>query len=149
MESIAALVSAILSPLIWVLSTIFAILWWVVSYLLWAILWLLLPFALVAFVALRMAEKILGPEMVRAWIKRQSLKFGAGTWVRARRLTFALGALPLRVLGYLVIYTIWHSIIGLFWKPRWHPWTRAWNKRWKPAKVVRRKSPTPKATKAV
>ena len=51
---------------VWLLGWVLSILWWIVSYLLWAVLWLLLPFALVAFVALRVAEKVLGPDMVRA-----------------------------------------------------------------------------------
>lgn len=122
----------ILSPIVWLLGWLFAILWWIASYLLWAIVWLLLPFAIVAFIAIRVAEKMLGPDMVRAWLKKQSLKFGAGTWVRVRGLAFAVTALPLRVLGWLIVYTVWHSLISLFWKPRWHPWTRAWGKRWKP-----------------
>ena len=125
-------IGALLSPIIWALSWVFSILWWVVSYLLWAILWLALPFALVAFIVLRVAESVLGPAAVRTWVKAQSMKFGAGAWVRARRLTFALGALPLRVLGWLVVYTVWHSIVSLIWKPRWHPWPRAWAKRWRP-----------------
>jgi hypothetical protein len=74
----------------------------------------------------------LGPDLVRGWVKTQSMKYGAGAWVRARRLLFALGALPLRVLGWLIVYTLWHSIVSLAWKPRWHPWPRAWAKRWKP-----------------
>jgi hypothetical protein len=123
----------ILSPILWLLGWLFAVVWWLASYLLWAIVWLLLPFALVAFVAMRLAEKMFGPEVVRAWVKKQSLKFGAGTWDRARRLMFALTALPFRVLVWLTVYTVWHSIVSLFWKPRWHPWTRAWDKRWKPA----------------
>lgn len=140
------LILILLSPFIWLLSWIFAVLWWIATYLLWAIIWLLLPFAIVAFVAIRVAEKALGPEVVRAWLKKQSLKFGASTWQRVRRVAFALTALPARVLGWLVVYTVWHSIISLFWKPRWHPWARSWDKRWKPpAKRARRVSTTAKA----
>lgn len=128
----------ILSPIIWLLGWVLAIVWWIVSYLLWAVVWLVLPFVLVAFIAMRAAEKMFGAEVVRAWVKQQSLKFGAGTWHRVRRWSFALTALPLRVLGWLVVYTIWHSLISLFWKPRWHPWTRAWGKRWKPRQPARR-----------
>lgn len=138
------IISAILSPIVWLLGWILAILWWIVSYVLWAVLWFLLPFAILAFVALRVAEKVLGPDIVRAWVKKQSLKFGTGTWVKARRLTFALGALPLRVVGWLIVYTIWHSLISLFWKPRWNPWPRAWDKRWKPPQT-RRAAKTAKA----
>lgn len=136
------IVVTILSPIIWLLGWIFSIAWWIVSYLLWAIIWLLLPFAIVAFIAVRVAEKALGPEIVRGWIKKQSMAFGAGTWRRVRRLTFAVTALPLRVLGWLIVYTVWHSLVSLFWKPRWHPWARAWDKRWKPASARRRKTPT-------
>jgi hypothetical protein len=125
-------IGTILSPVFWLLSWIVAILWWVVWYLLWVVLWLVLPLALVAFVALRVAEKMLGPDVVRAWVKTQSMKFGAGAWTRAHRLLFALGALPLRVLGWLIVYALWHSVVSLMWKPRWHPWPRAWAKRWKP-----------------
>lgn len=141
------IVLTILSPVIWLLGWILSILWWIVSYLLWAVVWLLLPFAIAVFVAVRVAEKVLGPEVVRAWIKKQSMAFGAGTWLRIRGLTFAVTALPLRVLGWLVVYTVWHSLISLFWKPRWHPWTRAWAKRWKPADTRRRKK-TPKVPAA-
>lgn len=139
------IVLTILSPIIWLLSWVFAIAWWIVSYLLWAIVWLLLPFAIAAFVAVRVAEKALGPEVVRAWIKKQSMAFGASTWLRIRGLTFAVTALPLRVLGWLIVYTIWHSVISLFWKPRWHPWARAWAKRWRPAAARARRQST-KAT---
>jgi hypothetical protein len=132
------MIATLLNSVIWLLSWVFAIVWWIVSYLLWAIVWLILPFLVVGFIAMRAAEKILGPEVVRAWVKQQSLKFGVGTWHRARRWMFALTALPLRVLGWLSVYTIWHSVISLFWKPRWHPWTRAWGKRWKPRQPVRR-----------
>ncbi len=131
----------ILSPILWLLGWVFSIAWWIVSYLLWAIVWLLLPFALVAFVAMHVAEKALGPEVVRGWLKKQSLKFGAGTWTKVRRLTFALTALPLRVLAWLIVYSVWHSIVSLFWKPRWHPWDRAWAKRWKAEPPKRRVAP--------
>ncbi len=128
METIAA----ILSPILWLAGWLIWLVWSIVSYLFWIALWLLLPLAIVGFIALRIAEKVLGPAVVRGWIKAQSMKFGTGAWVRTRRLTFAFGALPLRVLGWLFVYTLWHSLISLFWQPRWHPWPRAWAKRWKP-----------------
>lgn len=130
----------ILSPLFWLIGWLLAIIWWIVSYLLWLLLWFLVPLAIVAFVALRIAEKMLGPDVVRGYIKKQSMKFGTATWVRARRLSFALGALPLRVLGYFIVYAVWHSIVSLFWRPNWHPWQRAWSKRWKPKKSATRKT---------
>lgn len=129
---------AVLSLIVWIFSTVGGILLWIANQLLWIVIWLLLPLAIVAFVAVRVAEKMLGQDLVRAWVKTQSLKFGAGAWTRARRLLFALGALPVRVLAWLIVYVIWHSLISLFWKPRWHPWPRAWAKRWKPpAKAAR------------
>lgn len=131
-------IATILSPILWLLGWVFSILWSIVWYLLWVVIWLVLPFALVAFVALRVAEKALGPDVVRAWVKAQSMKYGSGVWTRVHRLLFALGALPLRVLGWLIVYTIWHSLVSLLWKPRWHPWSRAWAKRWKPMATPQR-----------
>jgi len=113
-------------------SLLFGLLWWILSTLLWALVWVLLPLAIVAFIALRIAEKALGPAVVRGWIKTQALRFGLGTWQRARRLLFALGVMPLRVLAWFAIYTVRHAIISLFWRPKWSPWQRAWAKRWKP-----------------
>lgn len=138
METIAA----ILAPVLWLLGWLLSITWWIATYLFWAILWLVLPFAIIAFIALRLAEKMLGHDAVRAYVKKQSLKFGTGAWVRARRLTFALGALPLRVLGYFVVYAVWHSIVSLLWRPKWHPWPRAWAKRWKPKQPTRKAART-------
>ena len=102
---------------------------WVFFTLLWLIFWVLLPFAVVAFVVIRIADNLLGREVVWLWLKRQSLKFGARTWRYTRRTAFALTALPVRILFYLLFFGLWHSIINLFWKPRWSPWERAWGKR--------------------
>lgn len=118
--------------IVWLLGVIWSTLTWVLGNLLWLIIWLVLPFAIAAFVVVRIAEKALGPEVVRTWVKAQSLKFGRGTWIVVRRWLFALSALPLRVLFWLAIYTVWHSVLSLFYRPRWHPWTRAWAKRWRP-----------------
>lgn len=138
MQTIGTIFSTLLSPIFWLLGWVLSILWSITWYVLWALIWLVLPFALVAFVALRVAESVLGPDVVRAWVKAQSMKYGAGMWTRAHRLLFALGALPLRVLGWLIVYTIWHSLISLLWKPRWNPWTLAWAKRWKPPQTAGR-----------
>ena len=132
---------ALLSLIAWIFWTVAGVLWWTINQLLWIVIWLLLPLAIVAFVAVRVAEKVLGQDLVRAWVKTQSLKFGAGAWTRAHRLLFALGALPLRVLAWLAVYAIWHSLVSLFWKPRWHPWPRAWAKRWKPPAAAARTRP--------
>lgn len=123
--------SALLDLLAWVFWTLWSIVSWVLWQLVWIFVWFLLPFALAAFIALRIAEKALGPDVVRAWVKAKTMRFGAGAWDRTRRLLFALGVLPLRVLGWLMVYALWHSIVSLFWRPRWSPWQRAWAKRWK------------------
>ena len=123
----------------WLLSQILWLIWtvasWLVGYLLWLAFWVLAPVILIAILAVRVAEYALGPEMVRAWVKRISLKFGAGAWRRTHRALFALGVMPIRVLGWLILYSLWHVVISLFWTPRWNPWQRAWDRRWhrKPA----------------
>ena len=116
-----------------ILATILAVVWWIVSYLVWIAVWFLLPFLVAAFIALRVAEKALGPEVVRAWVKARAMKFGTGSWERIRPWLFALGVLPFRVLAWFVVLAVWHAIVSLFWRPRWKPWPRAWEKRWKPA----------------
>ena len=122
----------ILAPIAWLFWTIIALVSWVLSKLFWIFVWLVLPFAIAAFVMLRVAENVLGQDVVRAWVKAKSMKYGAGAWTRLRRLTFALGVLPLRVIGWFVVYAIWYSVLSVFWTPRWRPWPRAWAKRWKP-----------------
>ena len=129
----------ILAPVSWLFWTLLGIISWVLSKLFWILVWLVLPLALAAFVALRIAEKVLGQEVVRAWLKAQSMKYGLNAWTRVRRLSFALGVLPLRVLGWLALYTVWHSLVSVLWTPRWRPWPRAWAKRWKPEMPARRK----------
>jgi hypothetical protein len=123
--------STLLDILLWILWLVWSIGFWVLSKLVWIAVWLVLPIAVLAFIALRIAEKVLGQEAVRAWVKAHSLKLGAGAWARVRRLLFALGVLPLRVLGWLAVYTIWHSLVSLLWRPKWSPWKRAWAKRWR------------------
>ena len=130
----------ILTPVSWLFWTVLGVLSWILSKLFWIVVWLVLPFALAAFVALRLAEKALGQEVVRAWLKAQSMKYGLNAWTRVRRLTFALGVLPLRVLGWLALYTVWHSLVSVLWTPRWRPWPRAWAKRWTPDIPVKRKA---------
>lgn len=125
------IVTTVLGWLFAVLSFVLGILWWIVSYLLWGVLWLLLPLAIVVFVALRAAEKMFGQEMVRAWVKARAMKFGVGTWERVRPWLFALGVAPFRVLLWFPVFAVWHALISLLWKPRWTPWQRAWSKRWR------------------
>jgi hypothetical protein len=104
---------------------------WLALKLFWLIVWVLLPVLILIVVGVRAAEKLLGKERVRSWVKGHSLRFGTAAWHRTRRALFALGALPLRVLGWLVVYTVWHSILSLWWTPRWRPWQRAWARRWR------------------
>jgi hypothetical protein len=120
------------APIIWLLGVLANIALWVVTQLLWIVLWLLLPIAVAAFVALRVAERVLGQEKVRAWVRARTAKYGSAASIRARRLLFALGVAPVRVLFWFVIYAVWHSIVSLLWRPKWTPWVRAWAKRWRP-----------------
>ena len=121
----------LLAPFFWILALLISIVWWVFTQLLWIVLWLLLPFAVVAFIALRVAERILGRETVQTWVKARSQKYGVAASNRMRRVVFALGVLPIRVLFWLPIYAIWHSFVSLLWRPKWSPWQRAWAKRWR------------------
>lgn len=106
---------------------------WLLFKLLWLVVWLLLPLEVVAFVAIRVAAHVLGRDVVHAWLKRQSLRLGRGTWSRTWRGGMALSVLPVRVLGWYVVYALWHSFVSLWWRPRWKPWPRAWSRRWRPA----------------
>ena len=110
--------------------SILSVLWWLLVKIFWLLLWTALPVIVLAFCAIRLAEYLLGKAVVRAWLRRHSLKYGKGTWRRTHRAFFALGSLPVRVLGWLVVYGLWHSILSLFWTPHWSPWQRAWNRRW-------------------
>ena len=66
----------LLAPIFWLLGLLASILWWVFMQILWIVLWLLLPLAVLAFVALRVAERVLGQEKVRAWVKSRTQKYG-------------------------------------------------------------------------
>ncbi|MBA2127688.1 hypothetical protein DLM45_15865 [Hyphomicrobium methylovorum] len=119
----------VLAPVFWILSFIFNLAVWVIWQLFWIAFWLILPIVVVAFVALRIAERVLGRDRVAAWVKARTAKYGAAASQRARRITFALGVAPLRVLFWFPIYAMWHSIISLLWRPKWSPWQRAWSRR--------------------
>ena len=119
--------SIVVTVVWWLLGLV----WWLLVNVFWLLLWLVLPLAVAAFVAVRVAEHLLGKAVVQAWVRRQSLKWGKGTWRRVHRAMFALGALPFRVLLWLIVYTFWHSILSLAWTPRWKPWQRAWSRRWR------------------
>ena len=114
-----------------ILWLVWAVVFWMVSTFFWLSVWVLLPVAVVVIVGVRAAEYFIGKERVGLSVKKHSLKFGRAAWHRTYREFFALGTLPLRVLGWLVFYTLWHSVISLFWTPGWRPWQRAWSRRWR------------------
>lgn len=118
-----------------IVSTLVSLIWWVASTLVWIAVWFLLPFLIVAFIALRLAERAFGEKAVRDWVKLRATRLGAGTWDRIRPWLFALGVLPFRVLAWFVVFAVWHAVVSLFWRPRWKPWQRAWGKRWKAARA--------------
>jgi len=122
----------VFAPIVWLLGFVVNVVLWLVWQLLWIVLWLVLPILVIAFIALRSAEYILGQERVRAWVRARTAKYGTAASIRARRLLFALGVVPIGVLFWFVIYAVWHSIVSLLWRPRWTPWRRAWAKRWRP-----------------
>jgi hypothetical protein len=130
----------VLAPFIWLIGLIFSILFWIVRQLFWLVLWFVLPILVVAFVALRIAERVLGQEKVRAWVRARTQKYGSAASKRAQRWVFALGVAPVRVLFWFVLYAIWHSIISLLWRPRWTPWQRAWGKRWRQQPQLQQKA---------
>ena len=111
--------------------------WWLLSQLFWMMLWLALPLLVAAFIAFRMAGHVFGKPAVEAWAKRQATRLGAGTWRRIHRALFAMLMLPPRVLLWLIVYSLWHSVLSLLWTPRWKPWKRAWGKRWLPRAAAR------------
>jgi hypothetical protein len=130
----------VLAPFIWLIGLIFSILLWIVTQLFWLVLWFVLPILVVAFVALRIAERVLGQEKVRAWVRARTQKYGSAASKRAQRWVFALGVAPVRVLFWFVLYAIWHTIVSLLWRPRWSPWQRAWGKRWRPQPQLQTKT---------
>lgn len=134
----------VLAPLGWLLALIWHVAAWIVSTVFWIVVWLLLPLAVAAALALKVAETVLGRERVRAVIKARAQRWGQGTWHLTRRAMFALSAMPFRVLFYFVIYAVWHALVSLVVKPRWRPWARAWSKRWRPPQAPH--PPRPRAT---
>ena len=123
--------SYVLAPFLWLLGVLASILLWVVTQLFWIVLLLVLPIIVIGFIALRIAERGLRQERVRAWVKVRTQKYGAAASRRAQRWVFALGVAPIRVLFWFAIYAIWHSVVSLLWRPKWSPWHRAWAKRWR------------------
>ena len=126
----------IFAPIVWIFGLILSAIWWIVWQLLWIVVWLVLPIVVVAVVALRIAERVFGQERVRDWVKARTAKYGRAVSDGARRLVFALGVLPFRVLFWFVVYAFWHVIVSLLWRPKWSPWQRAWAKRWRPRRIA-------------
>ena len=128
------MIATLFEIVLYIVQSLLAIVWWIAGYLFWVVVWLVLPFAVVAYVAMRVAEKVFGRQLVRAWLMERSRRLGGGIWERLSRLLVASSVLPFRVLFWLAIYAVWHSFVSLLWTPRWRPWSRAWGKRWKPVK---------------
>lgn len=123
---------ALFGAIFYVLSAMFGIVMWVLWQLAWIVLWLILPVLIVAYAAVRIAENILGRDVVRGWLRSRSLRLGGGLAVRSRRFLLAMSALPFRVVFWFLMYAVWHSLVSLVWRPKWKPWTRAWSKRYRP-----------------
>ena len=56
------------SVIVWIFGTLLSVLYWILSTLFWMFLWFFLPLVIVAFLALRIAENVLGQERVRGWV---------------------------------------------------------------------------------
>lgn len=125
----------VLSILAQVLWWILGTLWWLITQLLWMLLWLALPLLVIAYVASRAAGYVLGKSTVDAWLRGRARRLGTGTWRRTHSAALAFMLLPPRVLVWLMVYSLWHAVLSLLWRPRWSPWQRAWGRRW-----VRRKA---------
>jgi len=130
----------VLAPFLWLIGILVSILFWIITQVLWILLWLILPLLVIAFVTLRVAERVLGQEKVRAWVRVRTGKYGAKASKRVQRWIFALGVVPIRVLFWFMLYAIWHSIVSLLWRPRWSPWQRAWGRRWRKEPTLQPKS---------
>jgi hypothetical protein len=113
--------------LVWAAWTVLS---WLVLQLFWAVLWVAMPVIVAAVLCAIAAERLIGKEPVRSWIRTHAYRLLARALHRARRAVFGLAALPVRVVGWFVIYTIWHAVISLWWTPCWSPWQCAWRCRW-------------------
>jgi hypothetical protein len=113
--------------LVWAVWTVLS---WLVLQLFWAVLWVALPVIVAAVLCAIAAERLIGKEPVRSWIRTHAYRLLARALHRARRAVFGLAALPVRVVGWFVIYATWHAMISLWWTPRWSPWQCAWRRRW-------------------
>ena len=66
----------VFAPIVWLLGFVVNVVLWLVWQLLWIVLWLVLPILVIAFIALRAAEYILGQERVRTWVRARTAKYG-------------------------------------------------------------------------
>jgi hypothetical protein len=94
------------------------------------LLWLALPMCVAAILCVLVAQRLFGKDLVRPWIRKQSLSFAKLAWHRTRKAVFVLWAVPVRVLVWFVIFALWHAVLNLWRTPRWIPWRRAWRCRW-------------------
>jgi hypothetical protein len=117
----------VLAQLLWAAG---ALVIWLLTQLLWLILWSLVPIALAAVVAVLVAERVLEKAVVRGFVARHANNMAGAAWLRCRRTVPGLLALPVRVSGWFVLYLLWHSVLRLWFTPRWTPWQRAWQCRW-------------------
>jgi hypothetical protein len=113
-----------------ILWAVWTVLCWLLVQLFWLLLWLTLPIGIVAVVGVLVAERVLGRQQVRPWIRKQLGGIAGHAWRRVRSALFALWSVPLRVLVWFVIFARWYAVLNLWRTPRWTPWGRAWGRRW-------------------
>ena len=113
-----------------ILWTVWAVLSWLIMQVVWLLLWSLLPICLAAILAALAAERVLGKRMVRSWLRKNARMAVNAARRRMPKVLFALWAVPARVLGWFVVFALWHAMLNLWRTPRWTPWRRAWRCRW-------------------
>jgi hypothetical protein len=113
-----------------ILWTVWAVLSWLLLQVFWLLLWSLLPICLAAILCALAAERVLGRKLVRSWLRKNALMIANAVRRRMPRLIFGLWAVPARVLGWFVVFALWHAVLNLWRTPRWTPWRRAWRRRW-------------------
>jgi hypothetical protein len=120
--------------LLWLGAHILWMVWAIVSWLLlqvfWLLLWSLLPICVAAVLCALAAERVLGKQLVRSWLRKQVLAVANAVRRRMPKMLFALWAVPARVFAWFVLFALWHAVINLWRTPRWTPWRRAWRCRW-------------------
>jgi hypothetical protein len=112
------------------ISVVWTLLSWILLQLFWLLLWMALPICVAAILCVLAAERFVGKERVRIWLRQQFLSLARRSWRRLRRALFAFWAVPLRVANWFVIFALWYAVLSLLRTPRWTPWQRAWRCRW-------------------